>query len=75
MNKKLIIGVLIVCLMAFVAIMAFSQSNTIVRWEYIWITTNIQRANELGQEGWEMVGLGLNNNTGDAMMVLKRRVQ
>ena len=61
MNKKIIIGVLVVCLLAFVAVMAFSQNSPSVRWEYTTLMLRpddsrfIQEMNRLGQEGWELV--------------------
>ena len=79
MNKKIIIGVLVTCLLAFVAVFAFSQSNTNVRWEYNLIMydnnggerTVIQRANELGKQGWELVSY----TYGDyGQMFFKRRL-
>ena len=35
MNKKLIILAMLICLLAFVVVMAFSQTSPNVRWEYI----------------------------------------
>ena len=76
MKKKIIISVLVFCLLAFVAVMAFSQSNSNVRWEYnnvnMWdnfnSNWNVQRANELGQEGWELVAIQSHN------WIFKRRL-
>jgi len=59
--KNIIICVLVFCLLAFGAVMAFSQSvpSGNVRWEYTQLDTagglSINRANQLGQEGWEIV--------------------
>ena len=65
MNKKLIIGALVVCLLAFVAVMAFSQSSANVRWEYTILSIQGQSVNQaqgasnnLGAQGWELVGTG-----------------
>ena len=76
MNKKIIIGVLVVCLLAFVAVFAFSQSSANVRWEYTMLNTRdlsdnevISQANRLGQEGWELVLAGVNGNY---RMIFKR---
>ena len=76
MNKKLIFSVMLVLLLVFVAIMAFAQNSPNVRWEYMTIRADIesnsaafnQRANQLGQEGWELV---LNEGYG---VVFKRRL-
>ena len=59
MNKKIILGLMLVCLLAFGAIMACSQSSTNVRWEYTTYNDDdlIQGANNLGQEGWELVNV------------------
>ena len=78
MNKKLIIGALVVCLLAFVAVMAFSQSSANVRWEYMAIDISgvpdnvTQRANALGREGWELVSA---HETGNHYgLIFKRRL-
>jgi len=67
MNKKIIVGVLVVCLLVFVAVMAFAQNSSNNRWEYRVLTLDgqidhseyrnefIQKANALGQEGWELI--------------------
>jgi hypothetical protein len=76
MNKKLIFSVLLVCLLAFVAVMAFSQTSQNVRWEYTYFDSRAYlnsgainpELNRLGQEGWELV---LGDNYG---CVLKRRL-
>ena len=66
MKKRIIIGALVICLLASVAVLAFSQSSTNVRWEYISIMNDfsVERLNTLGQQGWEYAG--------DA--ILKRRI-
>jgi hypothetical protein len=70
MNKKLIFSVLLICLLVFVAVMAFSQSSpsSNVRWEYTTLIPSDdnafkQGANALGQEGWELVSTGTGWNT------------
>jgi len=65
MNKKLIFSVLlVVCLLAVVSVVVFSQSSPSpsVRWEYTSFRGDIhnmratmQKANQLGAEGWELV--------------------
>jgi hypothetical protein len=73
MNKKLIFVIMLVCLLTFVAVMAFSQTSQNVRWEYTGdivggLTSRVQRANQLGAEGWELVTV---NGT---EMIFKRRL-
>ena len=61
MTKKIIIGLLTACLLLIVGVIAFAQNvpSGNVRWEYTSISSTqsntIQRANRLGQEGWELV--------------------
>jgi hypothetical protein len=78
MNKKLIFTVMLVCVLGFVAVLAFAQNNQNVRWEYFILNTRrssqelASRANELGQQGWELV---TNNNDGDYWyLMFKRRL-
>jgi hypothetical protein len=68
MNKKIIVGVLVVCLLAFVVVFAFAQTGTGIRWEYIY-TGDYYELNDLGKQGWELV---LQDADGD--YVLKRRL-
>ena len=79
MNKKIIIGVLMFCLLAFAAVMAFSQNvpSGNVRWEYTTITFDIDRANQLGQQGWELVTSSAQTNgvsQSSYFLVFKRRL-
>ena len=57
MNRKIIIGALVVCLLTVVAVFAFSQSSQNVRWEYTLGSTSTSGLytpwNELGAQGWE----------------------
>jgi hypothetical protein len=57
MNKKLIFSVLLICLLAIVAVLAFGQNSSSVRWEYTSISYSDfnSRANQLGSTGWELV--------------------
>jgi hypothetical protein len=79
MNRKIIIGALVVCLLALVTVFAFSQqSNTNVRWEYTSIDTynmSIEnfttRANDLGRQGWELVGRDFPQDSD--IVIFKRR--
>jgi adenosyl cobinamide kinase/adenosyl cobinamide phosphate guanylyltransferase len=77
MNKKLIFSVLVVCLLAFVAVMAFSQTSQNVRWEYFMSTnSNIDELNRLGREGWELVThtvAVMGNQMGEGL-IYKRRL-
>ena len=73
------IVVLVFCLLAFVAVMAFVQNSPSVRWEYMMLDTLrlkdndiIQRSNELGQQGWELVLSGVNGNY---RMIFKRVIR
>jgi hypothetical protein len=72
---------MLVCLLAFVAVMAFSQSSPNVSWEYAILyseslsrTQFIERANRLGQEGWELVTQANIANDVDGTLVFKRRL-
>ena len=83
MNKKIIIGALVICLLAFVAVFAFSQSSTNIRWEYTTFQSNdgygnmtkedLERANQLGREGWELVTASMNHNK-QIIYIFKRRL-
>jgi hypothetical protein len=75
MNKKIIFGVMLVCLLAFGVVMAFSQSSPSVRWEYRSFRSDnntIERADMLGREGWELVTIG--SVDGYVHLVFKRRL-
>jgi O-antigen ligase len=77
MNKKFIFSVLLVCLLAFVTVFAFSQNSprNVERWEYTVIEGGfdsdsvLSRANQLGAEGWELASYGQNST-----FVFKRRL-
>ena len=72
MNKKLFFSVLLaVCLLTVVTVVVFAQSSTNVRWEYSSIrSANVERANELGRNGWELVAV----NSGYDEWIFKRRL-
>jgi len=72
MNKKIIFSVVLVGLLAFVAVMAFSQNNSQnnppVCWEYKVLSKQYtfkegdvrlfeEEANKLGAQGWELVSV------------------
>ena len=68
MKRKIVVVVLVICLLAFVAVFAFSQSSPNVRWEYR--TCHYSELNEFGAQGWEAVG-----NIGERnYFLLKRRL-
>ena len=73
MKKKIIIGALVICLLAFVAVFAFSQSGSNVRWEYRLLRygSSMEEFNSLGAEGWEFVGTRSHDNLGN---IFKRRL-
>ncbi|MDR0301587.1 MAG: hypothetical protein LBI04_04640 [Treponema sp.] len=67
MKKKIIISLMVVCLLAFVTVLAFSQNSPSVRWEYRVLNLYSVRGaddyadlvptmNNLGKEGWECIG-------------------
>jgi len=75
MNKKIIFLVLLVCLLAFVAVLAFAQNSTNVRWEYISVTvTDADQANWLGKEGWELTAATEKYGTIYQTLFFKRRL-
>jgi hypothetical protein len=81
MNRKLIFLVLLVCLLAFVAVMAFSQTSSNTRWEYGTFSADADRdptpiLNQLGLEGWELVSvpMGSGSYSGRHYFYLKRRL-
>lgn len=70
MNKKIIISAIVICLLVFVAVLAFTQNSQNVRWEYTirYIgqhdISDPQKnnyvksiANKLGEEGWELTSV------------------
>jgi hypothetical protein len=71
MNKNIVIGVFLICLLAFVAVFAFSQSNTSVRWEFMRVT-DFWQLNELGEQGWELVSV--TDSNARMNFFLKRRL-
>ena len=74
MNKKIIIGALVVCLLAFVAVFTFAQNipRNAERWEYMETTIlNITEYNRLGAEGWEWVSGHPRSNS---IIIFKRRL-
>jgi len=74
MDKK-IIGALVASLFVFVAAMAFAQNSPSVRWEYlITNTTSVQRLNQLGSEGWELVAVIGNPAANNDRQYFRRRL-
>ena len=77
MNKKIIFLVMFACLLVFVAVWAFGQDSSGVRWEYTSIAVPageiVERANQLGSEGWELVSsnVGISSNV---TLIFKRPV-
>jgi hypothetical protein len=69
MKKKLIIGALVVCLLVFVAVFAFSQNSSNSRWEYTQCRYQTDQLNQLGAQGWEAVSSDHRDN-----VLLKRRL-
>ena len=71
MNKKIIFSVMLVGLLVFAAVMAYSQNNSTstVRWEYkliLSVKNSLieEEANKLGAQGWELVAV---NGNGPSM--------
>jgi len=73
MSKKIILGVFVICLLAFVAVFAFAQNSSTTRWEYTAIIGNIDNANNLGRDGWELVTAS-EASGGKREMVFKRKL-
>jgi len=82
MKKRIIFLVMLVCLLAFAAVLAFAQNNPNVRWEYSSIiiyegnrsASNkdiIEQANRLGEKGWELVTTFEGSSRG---LLFKRRL-
>ena len=82
MNKRTVIGVLVICLIAFVAVIAFAQGSPNIRWEYTVIDSATlspagiqEQSNRLGQEGWQYISSTRCCHRGaPAIMVFKRRL-
>jgi len=75
MNRRIVTGVLVGCLLAFVAVFAFAQTGSNVRWEYTTLRgfadLNIERVNQLGQDGWQLVAT---QETNGILLIFKRRL-
>jgi len=70
MKKKIIFAVVTVCLLVFVSVVAFSQSNTVQKWEYtILMYKDDAGLNAMGKEGWELVQM-LEIKLGNAQTVM-----
>ena len=79
MSKKIIIGILVICLLAFIAFFAFAQNTprNIDRWEYTTLVINnvdvfVERSNGLGREGWELVSTNFTSQS--SLMIFKRKL-
>ena len=72
MYKNRLIGLLMFCLLVFVAVVAFAQNSQNVRWEY-YIVDGVHNfrneANQLGAQGWELVTV---NSNGGGIYIFKR---
>ena len=75
MNKKIIFSSLLICLLAFAAILACGQDSSNARWEYKSISFSsdefTKRANALGMEGWEFI----QRDSGIGLYFFKRRLK
>jgi len=74
MNKKIIFSVMLVGLLVFGAVMAYSQNNSTVRWEYkviLSVKSSLieEEANKLGNQGWELVSV---NGNGPSLYFKRR---
>ena len=79
MNKKLIFVALLVSLLLVVVVgVAFGQNSPSIRWEYQAINIsrgiNIERLNELGGEGWELVTSAETSSSASYTLIFKRRL-
>jgi hypothetical protein len=79
MSKKLIFPALMVCLLVVVAVFAFTQNSTTVRWDYYVFplpTTNAnsfaEPLNRFGQGGYELITVLQENGT--SFFIFKRRL-
>jgi len=82
MNKKLIFFVLLICLLAFVAVMVYSHNASDICWEYVVHSVSTEAggsltvdANAMGQEGWELVAAHHNALNDRFYMYYKRKLQ
>ena len=76
MNKKIIFGALLICLLAFGAVLVFGQTSPSVRWEYR--TVSIMNYDSLeatlnreSAQGWEFIGAPGHGST----LIFKRQTQ
>ncbi|MDR1466486.1 MAG: hypothetical protein LBI40_02570 [Treponema sp.] len=82
MKKKLIFSIMLVCVLVFVAVVAYAQNSPNVRWEYTTFdSADLNQAgiktecNRLGLEGWEFVSATRDSNrSAPSIMVFKRRL-
>jgi len=79
-NKKFIFSVMLVGLLVFVAVVAFSQNNPTqpVRWEYFVLNVKYtlfeEEANKLGAQGWELVSVSGVGSMSSPYYHFKRRL-
>ena len=82
MNKKFIFLGMLICLLAFAAVMVYSRNAHDICWEYIVHSVSTEAgasltgdANVMGKEGWELVAAHHNALNDRFYMYYKRKLQ